>query len=432
MSNPKFVFIETYGCSANLNNSEIMKGMIRQAGLDFVDNPELADLLILNTCIVKEPTEKEMERRISELLKLNKPLIISGCMPSVRKEKLRKKNIYLLPSNNIKSILKLIRHISESSYQEKDFLVNTKEEKICLPKLHDSKKIGITQILEGCLGDCSYCITRLAKGSLYSYSEDKILENIKRDLEAGCKEIWLTSQDNAAYGLDKKENKGISQLPKLLNKIFALEGNFRIRLGMMNPNNILPILDELVECYKNEKMFKFLHIPIQSASNKVLKDMNRKYKKEDFLKIIKNFKKEIPNISFATDIIVAYPTESQEDFEESLNLLKEIKPDMLNLSAFWPMKGTPAANLKQLPRETGKKRTTEMMQEFRKIADENNKARIGTTTEALVYDAFKDNFLAHTEDYKLVLLKSNKNILGKILKVKVVKQEQMHLIGEID
>lgn len=424
---PKFVFIETSGCSANLNNSEIMKGLIKQAGLDFVDNPEMADILILNTCIVKEPTEKEMERRISELLKLNKPLIITGCMPAVRKEKLRQNNIFLLPSNNIKSILKLIRKISEKSYGEKDFMINSKEEKLLLPKQNDNRKIGITQILEGCQGSCTYCITRFAKGSLFSYSEDKIIGNIKRDLEQGCKEIWLTSQDNASYGLDKNK---ISQLPSLLKKILSLEGNFRIRLGMMNPNNILPILDELTECYKDEKMFKFLHIPLQSGSDKVLKDMNRHYQVKDFLFIINKFKKEIPGISFATDIIVAYPTEKEDDFKKSLDIINNVKPDMLNLSAFWPMKGTPAYNLKQLPREVAKKRTTEMMQEFRKIADENNKARIGKVFSCLVYDSFKDNYLSHAEDYKLVRVKSDKNILGKIIKLRITKQEQMHLVGE--
>jgi tRNA A37 methylthiotransferase MiaB len=159
--------------------------------------------------------------------------------------------------------------------------------------------------------------------------------------------------------------------------------------------------------------------------------MNRRYKKADFLKIIKEFKKEIPNISIATDIIVAYPTETEEDFQQSMKILKEIKPDMLNLSSFWSMKGTPAHSLKQLPRETAKKRTTEMMQEFRKIADENNRARIGKISNCLVYDCFKNNYISHSEDYKLVVLKSNKNILGKIVKIKITNLEQLHLVGDI-
>lgn len=424
---PKFVYLETYGCSANLNNSEIIKGLIRQSGLDLTSNPKIADLLIINSCIVKEPTEKKIEARIKELSKLSKPLIITGCMPSVRKENLRKKNIYLLPSNNIKSILKLIRKIAENSYEEKDFFISNNEVKLNLAKVNEVKKIGITQILEGCLGNCSYCITKLAKGSLFSYPEEKILANIKKDLESGCKEIWLTSQDNAAYGLDK----GKSQLIGLLQKIINLEGNFRIRLGMMNPNNVLPILDELVEIYKSEKIYKFLHLPLQSASNKILKEMNRKYKIEDFLPIIDKFKQEIPNITIATDIIAAYPTETEQDFQESLKLIEKIQPEVLNVSKFWHMSGTSAFKLKQLDKKTAKERADLLMKIYWDYIREKNKLLLNQESLSLVYDSFNNNYLARTPAYRLVLIKSNKNILGKLVKIKITGITQNHFLGEL-
>ena len=339
-----------------------MKGLVRQAGLEITNNPDVADILVINTCIVKEPTEKKIERRISDLIKLypKKPLIIAGCMPQVRK--IKQENIFLLGTHHIKDITKLIRKIYENKVDE-DFVSERNEEKLCLPKIPEKRDVGITQISEGCVGNCTFCITRLAKGKLFSYSEEKILKNIKNDLQSGAKEIWITSQDNAAYGLDKGKRK----LPDLLRKILSLKGKFKVRVGMMNPENVLPILDELVEIYKHKKMKKFLHIPVQSGSNKILKLMNRRYKVEDFIKIVDSFKKEIPDLTLWTDIIVGFPGETEKDFEESLNLVKKIKPSFINISRFWVRKGTLAEKMKQLPQQEVKKRVKKLTSLFKEI-----------------------------------------------------------------
>jgi len=359
MKTPIFLYFETYGCTANQNNTEIMKGLVKQAGLEITNNIDIADLLVINTCIVKEPTEKKIERRISDLYKLNKPIIVAGCMPQVRAEKLKKQNIYLLGIKHIKDINKLIRKILDNGYDEKDFLQDNKEIKLCLPKISNKKEIGITQISEGCLGNCSFCLTRKAKGSLHSYPEDKIIENIKNDLKS-CKEIWLTSQDNAAYGKDIN-----SSLPELLDKILALKGKFLIRVGMMNPENILPILNELVECYKNKKMKKFLHLPLQSGSNSILKKMNRKYTKEQFFSIVEKFRKEIPGLIFWTDIIAGFPEENESDFQDTIDAVKKLKPDFINISRYWQMKGTDAALRSQVPREIIKERVKKLNKELK-------------------------------------------------------------------
>lgn len=362
MPEPKFIYIETFGCSANQNNTEIMKGLLKQAGLEITTNPEIADILVINSCIVKEPTEKKIERRISDLLKQykNKPIIITGCMPQVRAEKLG--DFYLLGIHHIKDICKLIRKIYEGKYNRKEFLIEKYEEKLCLPKYPYKQGIGITQISEGCLGNCLFCIVKLAKGKLFSYPEDRIIENIKRDLQSKAKEIWLTSQDNASYGLPEKR-----KLPELMKKILELKGNFQVRLGMMNPSNVLPILNKLIEIYKNKKMKKFLHLPLQSASNKILKLMNRNYKVEDFLFIANEFRKEIPDLFLSTDIIVGFPSETEEDFSKTIEIIKKIKPQQLNLSRFWAIKGTEAENLPQLPVKIIKERAKKLMEIYRKL-----------------------------------------------------------------
>jgi MiaB-like tRNA modifying enzyme len=363
MQEPEFIYFETYGCSANQNNTEIMKGLVRQVGLELTNNIDIADLLVLNTCIVKGPTEKKIERRISDLKKMNKPIVVAGCMPEVRSKRLRDKNLYLLGAHHVKDLPRLIRKIYEGRYKEQDFLSERKEEKLCMPKISQKKDVGITQISEGCIGNCSFCITKLAKGPLFSYPEDRIIKSIQNDLRAGAKEIWLTSQDNAAYGLDKGKNKLIELMTKILN----LKGKFMVRLGMMNPENVLPILPELIKIYQHKKIKKFLHLPLQSGSDNILKKMNRKYSVKDFLKIVKKFRKEIKDLVLSTDIIVAYPGETEEDFEKTVDIIKQIKPQRLNLSRFWSMKGTEAEKMKQIPTEIAKKRTTKLMSIYKKI-----------------------------------------------------------------
>lgn len=420
----KFIYIETYGCSANQNNSEIIMGKLTEAGLQFTENPELADILILNTCIVKGPTENKMKGRIIELSKLNKPLIITGCMPELRKKQLQKDNIYLLGINNITKISSLIRKIIENKYKEAEFLSINKELKLCQPKISKNKLIGITQISEGCRGNCSFCITKLVKKDLFSYPEEKIIENINQDLKKGCKEIWITSQDNASYGLDRDTN-----LIELLKKILAIDKSFRLRLGMMNPDNVLPILNELIEIYKNPKIYKFLHIPVQSASDRILKLMNRKYKVEDFLKIIRKFKEEIPDITIATDIISAYPQETEKEHQENLNLIKKINPETLNLTRYWPRPGTRAAKEKQIESKTARKRTLEIQKLHLFLALENNKKLENKETEVFVNEKSGTTYFARTENYKIVIIKSNEKLLGKTIKVKIKKAFSHYLLS---
>src|SRR3989339_892790 len=290
------VYFESYGCSANYNSTEIMKGLVKQAGLNITSNIDFADLVVINSCIVKEPTEEKIRRKVQDLSHAGKKVILAGCMAKLRKKSfLNYDSVYLLGTNHIKNVNNL--------------------------KISDEKYIGINQISEGCLGTCTYCITRLAKGKLFSYPSEKIIESVKNDVMSGCKEIWITSQDNASYNSEMSKDISKDGLVQLLEEIIKIKGNFFVRVGMMNPNNVLKILPELIEIYKHEKMFKFLHIPIQSGSNKILKDMNRKYTREDVLKIVNKFKKEIPNIIFSTDVIVGYPGETKKDFEDTLDIV---------------------------------------------------------------------------------------------------------------
>ena len=422
------IYFENYGCTANQNSTEIMKGMIKQAGLEIIENQKYADLIIINSCIVKESTISKIKRRIQELSKKNKKIILAGCMPRVFKKDFHHKNLFFLDTSITKDLLKLIKDIEKKNFEKEKYLSSRNEIKLNLPKISENKLIQITQISEGCLGECAYCLTRSAKGKLFSYPEKEIIESIKKDLLSGGKEIWITSQDNASYG----NEKNLFLLPELLKKILEIKGNFKVRLGMMNPNNVLKILDELIEIYKNSKMFKFLHIPVQSGSDKILKLMNRKYSVKDFLKIIEKFKKEIPEMTISTDVIVGFPEETEKDFQETIELIKKIKPEILNRSNFSSHPQTPAGKLKKINEEIITKRATELMnlhlESCKKLQENYFDKEINVFIDQ---KGFGKTFLGRTENYKLVAVQSEKNILGKNLVVNVKKLFPHYLIGEV-
>jgi threonylcarbamoyladenosine tRNA methylthiotransferase CDKAL1 len=433
-----YVYIETYGCSANKNNSEILAGLLKEAGYEITNNENIANILIINSCIVKGKTESKIIRRIQDLIKLypKKIIIISGCMPETDIEQLKKlnKNLLFLGTHHIKDIVRLIRDYYESKFDSRfqDEILNyNKEEKLLLPKIPHNKLISITQISEGCLGECSYCKVRLAKGKLYSYTEEKILKSIESDLKAGAKEIWLTSHDCASYGLDKDDKK--SKLPELLRKILDLNYKFKLRLGMMNPNNLYPILDEIIDIYKSPKIYKFLHIPVQSANNKILYDMNRPYKIKEVEFIINRFKKQFLNITIATDIIVGYPTEDIESHKSNLQFIADYCPDVFNLSKFSRHINTKASLLPTLDKALVNKRAAELMDLHRTTAKRNNMKFLNKKFSVFINSKSKipGIFEARDENYNIVLISSkDKSILGKNLEVLITQVGVHHLIGK--
>lgn len=423
------VYFETYGCTANKNSCEIMKGLVKQAGLNVTANLEYADILVINSCIVKEATRDKIKFRVKELCEKypEKKIILAGCMPRLFKDQFNKRNLFLLDTSQIKKITDLIKDIFENNYVEEKYLYHRNEIKLNLPKINSDKITGITQISEGCLGECSYCIVRVAKGKLNSYPIERIFDSVQRDVYSGCKEIQITSQDNAAYG----NEAGKYSLPSLLSALAKINGEFRIRVGMMNPNNLNKILPEMINLYKNTKIFKFLHIPIQSGSNKILKEMKRKYTSEDILKIIREIKKQIPEILIATDIIVGFPGESEEDWKKTIDLIKEIKPEILNRSNFSDHKEVESNLLpEKISSEIINKRAKELQELHLQICSELQEKEIGKQMKVLITSkGWKGTWLGRAENYKLVVVNSNENLLGKIVNVKIVKSSVHYLFA---
>jgi len=423
------IFIETYGCAANKSDSEIMAGLLREKGFEIVNSVENSDLVVLNTCIVKQASFHRMVRRIKELYSSGKPLIVAGCMSKAepeRVEMLAPKVSRITPD----AIDEIVEVAKETLQGNKIVADDGKIEKVLLPRISFNKLISIVQISSGCLSACSFCETRIARGVLKSYRPSSIVERIKEDVKNGFKEFWITSQDNGCYGFDIGTN-----LAELLNSIVKIDGNFFIRVGMMNPLHLIKrkyFLKSLIDIFKSEKIFKFIHIPLQSGSNKVLKDMNRNHTAEEFLEIVNELRESVPDITIETDIIVGYPTESEEDFEKTFETLKTFEPDVVNISRFFPRPKTPAEKLKQLPINIVNERSKKIHELVREIALRKNKKYLGKILNVFIDETGKNGtYIGRTKNYKPVVVKSEENILGKVLSVKIVDVKSNFLIGEI-
>ena len=340
------VHIITYGCAANRAESEIMAGLLQEAGHNLVSENE-AETIILNTCAVKQVTEQKI---LDKIATIKKPLIVAGCLPEVYGKKIRERNpnAALLGTHHLAEIAEVVAELSRGNSQIRTGIL--KKEKLGFPRVRSRKETAIIEIADGCLGNCSYCATKLAKGPLFSYRPSSIVKEVSCAVAQGCKRVWLTAQDTAAYGKDIGTG-----LPLLLGLLPA--GNYQVRVGMMNPNTVLPILKELIAAYKDPRVWKFLHLPLQSGSDEILKAMNRPYTVQQFEHIIGEFRKAFPSIVLWTDIIVGYPGETDAQFKETLDFVKKMKFDKINISRFAKRDKTEAAELKQLPTEILKKRT---------------------------------------------------------------------------
>lgn len=423
------VYFETYGCSNSRAEAEIMAGLLYEKDYSITDKVEDTDVIIINTCVVKNPTQQKIEYRIQEFQKMYpaKKLIVTGCMPEVYKDKIEElaPNASILGTHSIDKIVPVVEKI----IQGKRVVITGENEviKICRPKVRINPVVNIVPISSGCNGSCTYCATRFAKGLLYSYPKNKILEEISSGVRDGCKEVWLTSQDTGAYGLDKFKS---SQLPDLLNSISKLEGDFSVRVGMTNPNNIKPILTELVEAYNSKKIYKFLHLPIQSGDDDILRSMNRFYTVSDFENIIQGFR-EAYKMNIWTDIIVGYPGETEAQFKNTLKFIKKIKPDFTNVSKFGAREGTAAAELDLLPTDIMKKRSSFASDIIRDISLEKNKEWIEWKGDILITErgTKPGQWLGRNFAYKEVLINKTGDLLGKTIRVKILDAKPSSLIG---
>jgi len=427
------VLVKSFGCSTNSADGECLAGCLAEAGHKLVDTVEAADIVIYNTCAVKGPTEN----RMMEVLKRvppDKKLIVAGCLPLINFERLRKEVRFdgvLGPAAGEKIVDAVMRVLNGERVVALQDAANAKPN-LDLPRLRLNPVIGIVPINYGCLGSCAYCCVVFARGRLRSYTIPEIVERVEKDVAMGIREFWITSQDTACYGRDIG-----TDLAELLNALCDVKGEFRIRVGMMTPNLAQSILEDLIQAFQSEKIFNFIHLPVQSGDNEVLKWMRRFYSVEDFKDVVNAFRISLSKVTVATDVICGFPGETEEAFERTLRLVEDAKPDIVNVSKFFARPRTVAVEMREdLVSSPEIKRRSRLASELaRKVAYERNRRWIGWTGEILVDEVGKipSSWIGRNFSYKPVVLKNAGfgNIHGKTLHVRIVKAFATYLEGEI-
>ncbi len=397
------VYVEAYGCSQNIAETN----MLAQSIGERVDSPKDADLILIGTCVVIQHTENRMLRRIRELKEYGKDVVVYGCLPSARRE--------VLPEGVIP--------ITTWELEKAPDILGIERSPMGEVFIWDA--VATIPIANGCLGSCTYCITRLARGRVRSRPQEWILNEVRRAIEMGAVEIRLSAQDTAAYGKDSG-----TDLAALLNEITSLDADFRVRVGMMEPRETLDILDSLLDAYRSEKIYKFLHIPVQSGDNEILRRMNRGYTVEDFELIISEFRKRFPGITISTDIIVGFPGESDESFRNTMEMVERVKPEILNITRFSPRPKTPAYRWRRPSTNKVKEWSQRITALHLKNMEERMGRLVGKEVDVLVPSRGKrGNFLARSENYMPVVLKNAR--IGEWYRVRILGGEKAHLVGEI-
>jgi len=293
-------------------------------------------------------------------------------------------------------------------------------------KLEKNPLIEIIPINTGCLNNCTYCKTKFARGNLNSYPVEELSNRVKSVVEEGIKEIWITSEDTGTYGRDIDTN-----LPTLMWKMIeSLPEDTMLRLGMTNPPYIMEYIDEMAKILNHPRIYSFLHIPVQSGCSRILDSMKRKYTRDDFEFLVDKLMQKVPNIHIATDIICGFPTETDEEFEETLSLVSKYKFITLNISQFYPRPGTPAANMPQINTKIKKERSRKITELFESY--QPYEKFIGNIYEVLCTDtSYQENyFVAHNKYYHQVLVPMKEEYMGKMLTVKITSADKFYMIGE--
>jgi MiaB-like tRNA modifying enzyme len=417
------IWVEAYGCSASFADSEMISGLVINGGHTLANSAEESDLNLIVTCSVKDATANKMIHRIKSLK--SKPMIVAGCLPKAEQGTVEKfsEKASLLGPNSIGKTLQVID--STLKGVRKIELADTDVSKVGLPKIRLNPTVGIVEIASGCMSECTFCQTKLSKGDLVSYRIGDIVRQVQHEVDEGCREVWLTSTDNGCYGFDIG-----TDLPGLVNAVSEIPKKFNIRVGMMNPMYMPRIRDGLLRSFENGKVFKFLHVPVQSGSDRVLHEMKRGHTSETYIDITNKFRNKFPEFTISTDIIVGFPTETSEDFEKTVKLIKETKPDIVNLSRYSARPGTEAAEWEQIDVAEVKRRSKMIFNLTNQISLENNKDWIGWKGDVLFDENADDGIRGRNFAYKPIFVKEPVEI-GQSHCVKIVGVTNHSLVGEI-
>jgi len=427
------VHVSTFGCSANQASAEVMMATIRSLGHELVSEKN-ADVVVLNTCTVKYSTEQKILHKIRELGEKGREVIVAGCMPEVQLEDIIHNNpdAHILGVNSISRIGDVLNSIAEPqlsshhiSRQALHVFSSEPQGFINVPRFRFNSNIHICQLSQGCNNACSYCIVRFVRGPLKSFDPDSIVDDIRQGVAEGCREIWLTSQDNAQYGTDIGY-----LLPQLLKRICDIPGDFKVRVGMMNPFSVLPILDELLNAFDHDKIYKLAHLPIQSASNDVLKRMNRFHSIEEANHIINCFRDRFDDLTLFTDIIVGFPGEQDADFMKTVEWVREYRPEKVNISRYTPRPHTKALEYRNIDSRIVAQRSNELHTVCEEVKIAVRKSMMGWKGRVFISKEAKvKGLMARTASYKPVVIPESSAIPGSYCEVEIFDATPGYFLG---
>lgn len=429
--------ITTFGCQMNEHDSEIIDGLLTERGFSIVKERKDASIVIINTCSVRDNADKRFFGTLGQLKKRKESdpsfiVCVCGCMMQQQRvvDIIKAKYPWvdvIFGTNSIHHIPELIEKVSMEKEKLVDIIENTEEIVEGLPAKRLFNHKALVNIMFGCNNFCTYCIVPYTRGREKSRRPEAILAEVRELVEDGVKEIMLLGQNVNSYDGD---GTSFAELLKMINEIDGLE---RIRFMTSNPKDLS---DELIEAFTVcDKLCHNLHLPIQSGSNRVLKRMNRKYTREDYLKLIKKLRIRVPDITLSTDIIVGFPGETNEDFEETLSLVKEVEYDSAFTFIYSIRKGTPAEKFDNQVEESEKHRRFDLLvSTVNEISEKKNKVYQDRIEKILVDGVSKNNKLmltGRTDGFKLVNFAGKKDMIGSLVDVRITDAKTFSLLGEV-
>lgn len=431
-------FITTYGCQMNVHESEKISGILSGLGYVCAEKQEDADVIVFNTCCIRENAEQKAEGNIGALKKLKKNrkdliIAVGGCMTQQpnRAEKLRKKFPFIdiiFGTHNLEQFEILLKKRLETN--KKIIEVLSSEGKIVegTNKLRTSFPNAWVNITYGCNNFCTYCIVPYVRGRERSRKLEDIVSECKSVIENGYKEITLLGQNVNSYGNDLE---GVS-FARLIEEISKIDGDFRLSFMTNHPKDFTEDLIKAIAV--SNKTSKYVHLPIQSGSNRILKLMNRKYTREDYLEKVKLLRKYIPDVSISTDIMVGFPTETEQDFLDTLNLVQEVKFSSAFTFVYSKREGTPASKMEgQVDEFTGKDRIMRLIDKQNEISSIDSERFISKTVRVLCedYDSKKNKYMGRNDNGKMVYFTGSKECLGNFIDVKITAHNGVSLYGDV-
>lgn len=433
----KKAIILTFGCQMNINDSAKMRSVLSSIGYSFIDKEEDADLIIMNTCTVRQGAADRVYARLSQMktLKKNNPNLIigiAGCLAQEKKQEIIEKNPhtdFVIGNQNIHRLGEVVTRIER---KEENHVILTSDIDEVPPRI-DTNFSGVTafvSITYGCSNKCSYCIVPYVRGKLRSVPINDVVNEVKDYLKQGYKEIVLVGQNVNSYGKDLE----YATFSELLRKVNNIEGKFRIRFISPHPAEFKQdVVDAIADC---DKICKAIHFPLQSGSSRILKMMYRNHTKERFLFWIKRLRDKMPGLAITTDIIVGFPSESEDDFQDTLDVVEKAEFDNSYMYMYSKREWTPAAVMQnQIPKEVKLDRLKRLIEVQNRVSAQESRRYLGTTQEVLV-ESFSDkdpNVLkGRCDANKVVHFKGDKSLIGKFVNVKINETRTWTLYGEVD